>query len=115
MTGCPGCGRSPPVDGQIAAGRPSVVACSGLKRRYRDLLVRGRPATRIAFLEIDRELAAGRLRARHGHFFDPALLDSQFADLEPPSQAETAVLPVTVAGPPDQIATRIIADLGLAS
>lgn len=102
------------MDGQIAAGRRSVVACSALRRRYRDLLVSGRPPARMAFLEVDRDLAASRLTARHGHFFDPRLLDSQFADLEPPAAAETGVLPVPVLGTPDDIVTDIIGRLGLA-
>jgi gluconokinase len=84
------------MDGQIAAGQPSVVACSALKRRYRQLLLADRPSVRIAFLLIDHGLTAARLAARHGHFFDPALLDSQFADLEPPGQDETAVLTVRI-------------------
>ncbi|HXP21969.1 MAG TPA: gluconokinase [Streptosporangiaceae bacterium] len=103
------------MDGQIAAARPSVVACSALKRRYRDLLAGGRPAARIAFLEIDRELAASRLIARHGHFFDPALLASQFADLERPAAAEVAVVTVPVLGPPGDIVAEIIQRLELAS
>jgi gluconokinase len=84
------------MDRQIVAGQSAVVACSALKRSYRRLLLDGRPAARIAFLLIDHDLAAARLAARHGHFFDPALLDSQFADLEPPGPDETSVLPVRV-------------------
>lgn len=102
------------MDEQIAAGRPAVIVCSALKRRYRDLLVDRRSGVRVVFLQIDRDLSADRLAARHGHFFDPALLDSQFADLEPPVPAETAVVPVRVLGTPDDIVSEIIGCLGLA-
>jgi gluconokinase len=103
------------IDDQIAAVRPSVVACSALKRRYRDLLVSGRPTARIAFLEVGRELAASRLMARHGHFFDPELLDSQFADLESPTAAEPAVMTVHVHGTPSDMAAEITRHLALTS
>ena len=74
------------MDERIAAGEPALVACSALKRSYRDLLLSGRPDARIAFLEISMDTAARRLAARHGHFFDPDLLGSQFADLELPAR-----------------------------
>jgi gluconokinase len=101
------------MDRQLAAGRSAVVACSALHRRYRDLLLDDRPAARIAFLLIDHDLAVARLASRHGHFFDPALLDSQFADLEPPTPDETAVCTVIVTGAPSGIVTEIIGRLGL--
>ncbi len=103
------------MDSQLRAGRPAVLACSALKRSYRDLLLSGRPAVRMAFLRIDRDVAAGRLAARHGHFFDPTLLDSQFGDLELPGPAEPGVVLVPVLGRPDDIADEIIGRLGLAS
>jgi gluconokinase len=84
------------MDERIAAGESALIACSALKRAYRDLLLSGRPGARIAFLEIGRDTAARRLAGRHGHFFDPDLLDSQFADLEPPGDDEPAVIVVPV-------------------
>ncbi len=71
------------VDGQIARGASGIVACSALKRQYRRTLLDQRPGAVVAFLLIDYEVAASRLAARRGHFFDPELLGSQFADLEP--------------------------------
>ena len=62
----------------------AVVACSALKRSYRDLLLTGRPAARMVFLAPDREVLARRLAARHGHFFPEQLLSTQFDALEPP-------------------------------
>ena len=82
------------MDERIAAGRSALIACSALKRRYRDALLAGRPEARIALLWIDRDTAARRLAGRHGHFFDPGLLDSQFADLEEPDPDEAAVVVV---------------------
>ena len=102
------------LDERIAAGRSAVVACSALKRSYRDLLLAGRPAARMVFLDADRDLLAARLAARHGHFFRADLLDSQFADLENPQPAER-ILVVPEVGTPEQIAQEIISQLGLAA
>jgi gluconokinase len=102
------------LDEHIAAGRPAVVACSALKRAYRDLLLAGRPAARLVFLDADRDVLAARLTARHGHFFRADLLDSQFADLEKPQPAQR-ILVVPAVGTPEQTAREIITRLGLAA
>lgn len=65
-----------------------VLACSALKRRYRDFLRQGGDDVRFVYLHGSRELLADRLAHRSGHFFDPALLDSQLATLEEPSRDE---------------------------
>lgn len=102
------------IDERSGAGRSAVLACSALKRGYRDLLLDGRPQVRIAFLEVDRDVVARRLAVRHGHFFDPRLLDSQFADLEPPVPDERAVIVVAgSSGGPGQAVAEIIDRLGL--
>ena len=62
-----------------------MIACSALKRAYRDILVHGRDDVRIVFLDGTQDLIAARLAARKGHFMPPGLLDSQFGTLEPPS------------------------------
>jgi gluconokinase len=69
-----------------------VVACSALKRSYRDLLRNesGAPSLRFVLLRGDRALIAPRLADRRGHFMPPTLLDSQFAALEEPSPDEHA-------------------------
>ena len=64
-----------------------MIACSALKRAYRDILVHGRNDVRIVFLNGTQELIAGRLAARKGHFMPPGLLASQFKTLEPPDTA----------------------------
>lgn len=96
------------MDERIAAGQPALIACSALKRRYRDTLLAGRPEARIALLSIDRDVAARRLAGRHGHFFDPALLDSQFADLEQRGSGEAGVVVVPVLGTATQTADEVI-------
>jgi gluconokinase len=101
------------MDERIAAGQSALVACSALKRRYREVLLNGRPEARIAFLEITKAEAAARLASRYGHFFDPDLLESQFGDLEPPVPEETAVLPVPVSDDPAVTAAAVVSRLGL--
>ncbi len=68
-----------------------VVACSALKRAYRDVLLRGRDDVRIVFLNGTQQLIAHRLTQRQDHFMPPGLLDSQFKTLEPPSRDENAI------------------------
>lgn len=80
------------IDRQAQAGHPAIVACSALKRRYRQVLTNGRPFVRVVYAEGDRELIRSRLEARKGHYFPPALLDSQFADLEPPGPDEHPIV-----------------------
>jgi gluconokinase len=73
------------------AGEPGVVACSALRRAYRDLLREADPTLRIVYLQASRELLVQRLRERKGHFFPQNLLDSQLATLEEPGPDENAV------------------------
>ena len=71
------------------AGRPGIITCSALKRSYRDVLRGDR--VEFVYLAGTREQIAKRLAARHGHFMPAALLDSQFAALEPPTPDENAI------------------------
>ena len=81
------------IDRVCAAGEHAVIACSALKRAYRDILVHGRSDVRIVYLKGTQELIASRLAQRKGHFMPPGLLESQFKTLEPPGAIEN---PVTV-------------------
>ncbi|WP_233384543.1 gluconokinase [Methylobacterium sp. C25] len=101
------------IDARLADGQGGVVACSALRRVYRDALVRGRPCVRIVYLEGSRAVIAARLARRHGHFMPAALLDSQFADLEPPGPDERPVT-VGIEDESDGIAATILARLALA-
>ncbi|MGW4651851.1 gluconokinase [Kitasatospora sp. NPDC004289] len=71
------------LGGRVAEGTGGVVACSALKRSYRDTLRSQAPATRFVHLTGDRALIGSRLAARTGHFMPATLLDSQYAALEP--------------------------------
>ena len=96
------------MDECIGRGEDAVVACSALRRRSRDLLLDGRPAARMVFLTVNREVLARRLAARHGHFFPEKLLSSQFDALEPPAPDER-VLTVVPADTPAATVDSIIA------
>jgi len=92
---------------KIDNGRNVVVACSALKRTYRDILIRGRRDIRIVYLKGSRELMSGRLKGRKGHFINPSLLDSQFNVLEEPAFDEPA-LTVEADRPVDAIVRDIL-------
>lgn len=79
------------IDRLSEAGQRAVVACSALKRAYRDILVHDRDDVRIVFLDGSQQLIAKRLEARKGHFMPPGLLESQFETLEPPQPDERPV------------------------
>jgi gluconokinase len=84
-----------------------VVACSALKRTYRDVLLRGRDDVRIVFLNGTQQLIARRLSLRKDHFMPPGLLDSQFRTLEPPGLDENAI-DVSIDAPVDMIVDDIV-------
>ena len=100
------------IDLHLQAREPGIVVCSALRRAYRDALVRGRDAVRIVYLDGDRALIERRLAQRQGHFMPAALLDTQFAILEPPEPEENAVT-VGIEHDPAAIAATIAAELGL--
>jgi carbohydrate kinase (thermoresistant glucokinase family) len=101
------------MDERIAEGQSAVVACSALARRYRDALLSGRDQAQMVFLEISREQAHMRLHVRHGHFFGEAMVNSQFAEFEPPEADEQRVLVLTSNRPPEQLADLVVGELGL--
>lgn len=72
-------------------GQGVVVACSALRRAYRDVLRRADPALRLLYLRVPRDELACRLRERR-HFMPASLLDSQLATLEEPGADEHAVV-----------------------
>jgi gluconokinase len=85
------------------AGETPVLACSALKRRYRDQLRRAVPALGFVYLDLSRELAAERVAGRGNHFMPASLVTSQFAALEAPVD-EGATLSVSAASPLHEIA-----------
>jgi carbohydrate kinase (thermoresistant glucokinase family) len=68
-----------------------VIACSALKRAYRDVLVDGHPDVLLVHMKGSRELIMSRLAPRQGHYFPASLLDSQLATLEEPDASENAL------------------------
>jgi gluconokinase len=100
------------IDATRQAGNHGTIACSALKRAYRDILVDGRRDVRIVYLKGDKELIARRLAARQGHYMPAALLDSQFEALEEPQADENPVV-VSIAPHPREIVETIIAKLGV--
>lgn len=95
---------------RLERGESGVIVCSALRRAYRDVLAGGSRRVRIVYLDGSRALIAGRLAERHGHFMPPALLDSQFAALEPPAADEHAIV-VGIADTPEAIADRVVAQV----
>jgi gluconokinase len=99
------------IDATRRVGNHGTVACSALKRAYRDILVGERPDVRIVYLKGERDLIARRMAARDGHFMPPALLDSQFATLEEPRPDEHPIV-VSIAPHPREIVEEIVKKLG---
>ncbi|XP_004716034.2 probable gluconokinase [Echinops telfairi] len=87
----------------IASGQHVVLACSALKKMYRDILIRGQDGAPqkcgepyqvklfVVHLSGTFEVISGRLHKRKGHFMPPELLQSQLNTLEPPSAPENFI------------------------
>jgi gluconokinase len=96
------------MEGWVAAGESVVLACSALKRSYRDeLFIAGQ--TKFVYLKGSYDLIAQRLRQRHGHFASETILASQFAALEEPDDAITVEIDHTE----EDIVADIIRQLGV--
>jgi len=107
--------------GELAASRARsesvVLACSALRRRYRDILRagtgrRGAPPEDVAFVFLDaaQPVIQHRLDMRRDHFMPPSLLDSQFAALERPGADERAI-PADAGQPPEAIVEQVMHQL----
>jgi len=92
------------IDSLQSQGLCGVITCSALKRRYREILVGQRKNVKLVYLSGTIGLIAGRLAARQGHFMPPALLESQFAALEPPGADEHPIIADAAAEPAAMIA-----------
>jgi carbohydrate kinase (thermoresistant glucokinase family) len=101
------------IDRVCQAGGHIVIACSALRRAYRDVLLHGRKDVRLIFLDGTEALIGDRLSRRKGHFMPPGLLKSQFATLEPPAAEEPAVR-VSIDAPVAAIVDDVLQQLGLA-
>lgn len=92
-----------------ADGTTHVYACSALKRVYRDILRNDDKDVTFVYLKGTPELLSERIKTRKGHFFDPALLQSQLDTLEPPGADEA--IEVDIAWSPEQIVDYVIDEM----
>src|SRR5215475_1502345 len=97
------------IEQLLSAGENAVLACSALKRAYRDRL-RVSDEVKFVFLRGDYVLVERQLRNRHGHFMNRRLLRSQFADLEEPGPDEDA-LTIKLGRTPEELVTEIKTNL----
>ncbi|MDT0303581.1 gluconokinase [Streptomonospora wellingtoniae] len=99
------------IAGHDGRGESTLMACSALKRSYRDVLRAAAPDVRFLHLDGSTELIAARLRERKGHFMPETLLRSQKSTLEPLADDEPGVT-LDIAPPVEEVverAARIVA------
>jgi carbohydrate kinase (thermoresistant glucokinase family) len=89
-----------------------VIACSALKRSYRNVLIGERPDVRLVYLKGDEALIARRMAARHEHFMPKSLLHSQFKALEEPGPDENPII-VSIEPQPREIVARILSAMSM--
>ena len=92
-----------------SAGDTHVYACSALKKVYRDILRDGDKDVTFVYLKGTPELLRERIKTRKGHFFDPALLQSQLDTLEPPGPDEA--IEVDIALSPERIVDQVLNEM----
>jgi gluconokinase len=101
------------IDETRRSGRHGVIACSALKRRYRDVLVGDRADVRLVYLKGDETLIARRIATRHEHFMPRSLLHSQFEALEEPGPDEDPLV-VSIEPTPREIVAQVLCALSVA-
>ena len=87
----------------------AVIACSALKKKYRDILTVGGHDVRFVYLHGDKEIIRERLLERKGHFAGPEILEGQLDALEEPEDA----ISVDIGQGADVITDEIVLKLGL--
>ena len=104
--------RAPWLDTVAAqlVGEPVVVACSALKRAYRDRLREAAPELALVFLDATADQLAPRLVSRAHEYMPASLLDSQLATLEPPTDDEHPIR-LDVSRPVDELVAVAVARL----
>jgi gluconokinase len=83
--------------------RGVVIACSALRRAYRDRIRAGAPSVRFVFLDGPADVIRSRMAGRTGHYMPPSLLASQLQTLEPPGDDEPDVLRVDIELPAEAV------------
>ncbi|MGW3605420.1 gluconokinase [Micromonospora sp. NPDC005161] len=96
-----------------AEGVSTVLACSALKRSYRDVLRQGPPSVDFVHLDGTAEVIRERMARRAGHYMPASLLDSQLAILERFEPGEPPGLVLDVALSPEQLVSAVVDRLGL--
>jgi gluconokinase len=86
-----------------ASPRGVVIACSALRRAYRDRIRACAKGVRFVFLDGPADLIRARMAGRAGHYMPPSLLASQLQTLEPPGEDEPDVLRVDIALPTEAV------------
>ena len=99
------------MERRCARGPVCFVACSALKKAYRDFLRRAKVDVKFIFLTGPPDLIRRRMERRKGHFMPPKLLRSQFTTLEPPRDAVV----VDITPSPEEITQLLLDKLGLAA
>ena len=77
------------ISSSLARNLPGVLACSALKKRYRQKLLEGNDGVRLIYLKGSYDLIWSRMSARKDHYMKPHMLQSQFETLEEPANALT--------------------------
>ncbi len=93
---------------RLSEGKGGILACSALKKAYRDQLRVDPEQVKFIYLKGDYDLIFTRMQTRTGHYMSAEMLTSQFVDLEPPKDALT----IEVERPADQIVKKIEDFLG---
>lgn len=91
---------------RVAGADGLVVACSALRRAYRDVILAAEPRSKFVFLDGPRHVLEQRLDGRRGHFMPAELLDSQLATLEPLASDEPGIT-VSLAPSPAKVVAAI--------
>ncbi|MFQ5788747.1 MAG: gluconokinase [Thermodesulfobacteriota bacterium] len=99
------------IDECLSENKPSIIACSALKRSYREFLKQDRFNVTFVYLRGDEKTIWERLSSREGHFAGTDLLESQLETLEEPH----GVLEVDISKKPEEIADFIMEHLRLSS
>src|SRR5260370_13779011 len=100
------------IDQTRRSGGHGVIACSALKRRYRDVLIGDRADVRLVYLKGDETLIARRIATRHEHFMPRSLLHSQFEVLEEPGLDENPIT-VPIEPQPREVVARILSAMNI--
>jgi gluconate kinase len=100
------------IDHCRRSGAHGVIACSALKRRYRNILIGDRADVRLVYLKGDEELIARRFATRHEHFMPRSLLHSQFEALEEPAPDENPIID-SIEPMPHEIVEQILSALSM--